>query len=367
MTSISPANGSRLRVRTVCAAALLALCGACGGGSGGGGAGSGSGTLPAPPVRTPGITVLAGDPAVSGSIDGKGAAARFNSPGAIVIDAAGNLYVADTFNYTIRKIAPDGQVSTIAGKPGVSGFQDGKAADALFGRIAALAIDGAGKLYAGDALNVRKITPGGDVASIYKIAYGSSPDSRSVALFYASGIAVDNAGSLYITNGIGTRRVSAGNTLTMLEGVATMDNVFGTRSTIPRGIALDGNGNLYLADLRNTISRANAGATTLTTFVGTPDQTGNSDGSGANARFNRVVSLSADGNGNVYAVDQLNKLIRKITPNAVVSTVAGIPGATSLQTGALPGSFGGLDAVVADGNGNLYATTGHAVVKITLP
>ena len=105
------------------------------------------------------VSTLAGTPGQPGSADGVGAAARFKSPGGVAVDAAGNVYVVDTLNYTIRMITPAGVVTTIAGRPGQRGTADGNAALALFNNPQTIAVDGAGNVYVGDS-GIRRISAG---------------------------------------------------------------------------------------------------------------------------------------------------------------------------------------------------------------
>lgn len=338
--------------------ALAALAG-CGGGGG-----SGGGT--APPPRQSGIAIVAGDASNPGSADGAAAAARFSNPRGIALDAEGNLYVADQGNKTIRKLSAAGQVSTIAGAAGVGGQLDGLGGAARFEMPTGLAIDTAGNLFVTDLLKVRKISPAGLVTTVATLPVGEMVDSRSMGQFLAGGVAVARTGELYITNGIGTRRISAAGATTIIEGVDSASNVSGTRLFQPRGITVDATGTLWVADLARTISKAGADGA-LVRVAGSPNVTGDADGSGSAASFNVVNALSADANGNLYAADHYNNLIRKIPPAGVVSTVAGTRGASSLQAGPLPGTLAGVGGVAVDRNGDLFATSGNAVIKVTLP
>lgn len=354
----------RLSLRMAGAAAVtcVALLGACGGGGGN----PGTRSVPIGSTQpTPAITLLAGDAVASGATDGIGGAARFNGPAGLALDSAGNVYVADEFNYVIRKITPAGQVSTFAGAPGISASTDGGAGDARFAAPTAIAIDGGGNLFVADGLNIRKITPAAVVSTIATIALGNNIDESAVMVFVPAGIAVDAADNLYITNGLGTRELTPSGATTVLEGVASVDNLTGTHLLTPRGIAVDAGGNVYVAALDDTIDRVNPGGG-LVLLAGSPMQPGSTDGVGAAARFQQVVALAID-QGNLYAADGIDNTLRKITMDGVVSTVAGTVGATALQTGPLPGSLASLHGAVADGKGTLYASSGNAVVKITLP
>ena len=114
------------------------------------------------------VTVLAGLPGVSGSDDGAGSQALFNQPDGLVLDATGNLYVADTGNSTIRRITPAGVVSTLAGLAGIGGNQDGTGYGAMFNQPRSLTIDASGNLWVADTGNdsIRKVTPAGVVTTL---------------------------------------------------------------------------------------------------------------------------------------------------------------------------------------------------------
>jgi DNA-binding beta-propeller fold protein YncE len=152
------------------------------------------------------VTNLAGTAAAEGSADGKGAAALFNNPIGIARDATGNLYVADTLSNTIRKLTPAGVVTTLAGKAGAKGSADGNGAAARFQAPVGVACDAAGNIYVTDNLNdtIREITPAGMVSTlagsvgVAKILDGSGAAAR---FDLPGGIACDSAGNLYVTEG----------------------------------------------------------------------------------------------------------------------------------------------------------------------
>lgn len=350
----------RLRVRVLCAGLAALLC-ACGPGGpkrktdddNGGGGGTGAG-----------ITVLAGDASASGFADAKGTAARFSTPRGLAVDASGNVYVADPGNFTIRKIAVDGTVSTFAGMHGVSASRDGTGTGARFSQPTAITIDGSGNLFVTDGVLIRKITPGGDVTTVTELTFGQFGIDGQ---YLPAGIAVDGAGNLYVTSGVDTRRipVSNPNRATTLE-TGTVADVYGTKELVPRGVAVNGDNLAYVADLTRTLSTATSGASALTRFVGAANQTGTANGNTSTARFQQLVALAVDKNGNVYGADALSNTIRKITKDGVVTTPAGTVNATALRTGGLPGSFAKLAGIAVDANGVLYATSGNAVVKIVL-
>jgi len=151
------------------------------------------------------VTTLAGTAGSSGIADGNGAAARFNYPSAVTADAQGNLFVADTTNNAIRKISPTGDVTTLAGLPGVTGFDDGKGNAALFNRPGGLVVDGSGNLFVADTGNstIRKVTPDGTVttlAGIPGIAGVENGPGGNARFNHPQDLARDNAGNLFVAD-----------------------------------------------------------------------------------------------------------------------------------------------------------------------
>lgn len=355
---------SRSRLNLLGALGLMALLAGCGDG------------IPKdkdddkpPPAPTAALSVFAGDPTADGTMDGTGTAARFNNPHGLAIDSSGNVYVADRGNYVIRKITPDGVVTTLAGGAGQSRLTNGAAANARFVNPVALTVGSGGTVYVADDVNIRSITTGGQVATVTTIPVGSNIATASRPDVTPGAIAVDANNDLYITNNYGTRRfaIGAGGT-GILEGQNTVGDLFGTLA--PRGVAVDSSNVVYLFDLEREISRwnptANFGSDNLFTIAGAPNVRGAVNGTGNAARFEQVMALTVDPQGNLYAADAVNNLVRKITPAGVVTTVAGTTRATAMRVGDLPGSLGDIRGIVTDGKGLLYATSGNAVVKIRL-
>jgi len=358
---------ARLRLKLCGAAALMLLCSACGDGIPKDEDEDGGGESPPPQAA---LSILAGDATIEGTMDGAGTAARFKSPRGIAIDSNGNLYVADTGNFVIRKITPEGVVTTVAGAAGSSDYVDGNTGNARFGNPVALAVNRSGTIYVADNLRIRSITTNGRVSTTALIPIGSNVSGGRVASVTPGAIAVDANDNLFVTNSYGTRRILDGNTL-MLEGQSVVNDLGGVGVFEPRGVAVDSNNNVFVFDLEREISRWSPsgliGTNTLTTLAGAPNVRGAANGTGNAARFEQVVGLTVDPQGNVYAADAFNNLVRKITATGVVTTVAGTTRSTTLRTGDLPGSLADVRGVVADGKGNLYVTSGNAVVKIRLP
>jgi len=210
------------------------------------------------------VTTLAGQPGIAGSADGSGTAASFNGPSGIAVDTALNLYVADTLNHTIRKITTAGVVTTIAGAAGLSGTVDATGSAARFHGPQGLVLDASGNLFIADTNNnaIRKLVAStGVVTTVTGLtgSIGSADGPSSQAQFhFPSGIGIDAAGNLYVadTDNHTLRKIALSGAVSTLAGLAgTSGSADGTgtaaRFDFPTGVALNNAGNVYLADTNN--------------------------------------------------------------------------------------------------------------------
>ena len=275
------------------------------------------------------VSTFAGNGTI-GFVDATGTAARFYQPTGVALDALGNVYVADAENNRIRKIAPTGAVSTLAGN-GTSGLTNGIGTAAQFFSPRAVAVDASGNVYVADGANhvIRKITPAGDVSTLAGSgAYGFADGDGTAAQFYfPKGIAVDASGNVYVADDINhrIRKITPTGTVSTLAG-STLGSTDGDRTAAkfnrPMGIAVDASGNLYVADAANHRIRKITPTGIVSTLAGST--AGHEDGTGSNAEFNTPTGLSVDTSGNVYVAEDENGTIRKITSSGTVSTLAGM-------------------------------------------
>jgi streptogramin lyase len=328
------------------------------------------------------ITNLAGLAGSHGSSDGTNRAALFDNPRGISVDGNTNIYVADMHNHTIRKLTPSGTnwvVSTIAGLAGTNGSADGTNSSARFNGPYGIAVDGHTNIYVADTGNstIRKLTPSGTnwvVSTMAGLATNSgSADGigRTARFRYPTGVAVDSNTNVYVADeGNSTiRKLTPSGTnwvVSTMAGLArNSGNTDGTNSDArfdsPYGIAVDNNTNVYVADMySDTIRRLEpAGANWIvSTIAGLAYTSGSADGLGSTARFFNPAGVAVDNNTNVYVTDEGNNTIRRLTldgTNWMVFTVAGLAG----NSGSTDGSgsavrFNGPYGIAVDNNTNVY-------------
>ena len=324
------------------------------------------------------VTTIAGSAGAIGSADGTAAAARFNFPFGITTDGT-NLYVADTYNSTIRKIViSTGTVTTMAGTAGATGYTDGTGTAATFLYPTGITTDGT-NLYLTDYGNntVRKIVIStGAVTTIAGTAgtTGSADGTGAAATFNApAGITMDGT-NLYVADyGNSTIRkivISTGAVTTMAGTATAIGSADGTaaaaRFDFPFGITTDGT-NLYVADTYNSTIRMIVISTgAVTTMAGTAGATGYTDGTGAGSTFYFPFGITTDGT-NLYVADTSNKTIRKIVlSTGAVTTIAGTANAIGSADGTGAGATFNSPAGITTVGTNLYVadTYNNTIRKI---
>lgn len=278
------------------------------------------------------ISTLAGNGTV-GSTDGPGLSASFNGPLGIAVDTNGNVFVSDNLNNTIRKITPGGIVSTFAGSPGIAGSTDGVSSAARFDGPVGLAADKYGNIYVADLLDqkIRKITPDGTVTTLAgcdsAVNYAIDGPANTATFRNPEGVAVDDSGNVYVAdeNYYKIRKISYTGIVSTIAGTGTFGEINGPAASStfwdPKDVALDSYGNIYEADgLGHTIRKISNGL--VSTLAG-QSMPGNMDGTGTAALFWTVESVFVDRNNNIFVTDFENNKIRKISLDGKVTTYAG--------------------------------------------
>jgi M6 family metalloprotease-like protein len=304
-----------------------------------------------------GVSTLAGHAGTFGSSDGTGGAANFKLPTSVVADGLGNVYVADRNNDAIRKITPQGVVTTIAGLASTPGYVDATNNDSRFNFCVGIAMDSAGNLYVTDTGNsvIRKITPVGTNWVVTTIAgqpggYGFANGIGTNAQFATPlGIAVDPLTNLFVAD----RNNALVRKLTR-SGTNWVVSTYASGFLDPQFVAVDRWGHVFVTDGNaHAIDRVYSNGQAYT-WAGN-GTSGSQDGTGTAARFFEPAGIAADILGNIYVADSDNGTIRKITQNAVVTTPVGQAGVGGATDGPLTNaSFGSPQGIATDTSGNLY-------------
>jgi hypothetical protein len=307
---------------------------------------TGSPDLTPPPLcQTVVVSTLAGNGS-SGFVDGTGGATgttEFYNPLGVAVDSAGNAYVADMSNNRVRKIAPGGSTTTLAGN-GLVGFSDGTGGatgTTKFQSPVGVAVDNAGYVYVADRDNnrIRKVAPDGSTTTLagngtYGGFDGTGGPTGTTTFRNPYGVAVDGAGNVYVAGYADNRirKVAPDGSTTTLAGNGTAGFVDGTGGiggttefNFPTGVAIDGAGNVYVADGSNNRIRKVAPSGSTTTLAGN-GTAGFSDGTGGptgTAEFYSPLGVAVDGAGNVYVADERNNRIRMVAPGGTTTSVAG--------------------------------------------
>jgi sugar lactone lactonase YvrE len=333
----------------------------------------------------------------SGSADGRGSEARFYCPNNVAVDSAGNVFVADTRNHTIRKVTPDGVVTTLAGcpgakgmnddtvgmvpwlgpdgepldGPGASGTNDGTSTAARFYAPKGVAVDSADNLLVADSYNntIRQVNPAGFVTTLAGSAgnRGSADGTGSTVRFNEpDGVAVDNAGNLFVADtwNRAIRKVSPAGVVTTLvgktRGLGGSADATGSAAgfSVPSGVAVDGAGNLFVADWGNHAIWRITPSGVVTTLAGSASNDrvgGYADGKGSTARFSHPSGIAVDSAGNLFVADSGNSVVRKVTSAGVVTTIGGAVGVIGWADGiGSSAHFYCPSGIAVDRAGNLY-------------
>lgn len=274
------------------------------------------------------VTTLAGG--TQGFADGTGVAAQFDKPKGVAVDTLGNVYVGDSNNHRVRKVTAAGVVTTLAGQA-YNGFADGTGAAAQFYGPMGLAVDAAGTVYVADAYNyrIRKVSSAGVVTTLAGSTQGFVDGNGPSAQFaFPSSVALDAAGNVYVADESShrIRKVTAAGLVTTLAGSGTCGSADGSGAAAsfcyPNGVAVDSVGNVYVADqYSHRIRKVTAGGV-VTTLAGS-DTWGFAEGTGAAASFYYPSGVAVDSGGTVFVADRSNSRIREVTAGGVVTTLAG--------------------------------------------
>ena len=308
------------------------------------------------------ITTVAGNGNRTGSIDGEGGdptddlgdggpatSASLSFPIGVVVDASGSLYVGDIGSHRIRKVSPDGMISTVAGNGNRTGSIDGEGGDpaddlgdggpatsASLNFPRGVAVDAAGSIYIAEAFNhrIRKVNGSGMITTVAgngnRGFSGDEGPATSATLNSPRNVAVDSSGNLYIADTLNSRirKVSVGGIITTVAGGGVVLGDGGPATSalliLPEGVAVDMAGNLYISDVGDTgIRKVNTGGIITTAAGSRLFKFAGDDGPATSASLNSTRNVAIDSGGNLYIADFGNSRIRKVSAAGMITTVAG--------------------------------------------
>jgi sugar lactone lactonase YvrE len=300
-------------------------------------------------------------------VDGAGPDARFYRPGGVAVGLDGMLYVTDSDNRAIRRVTLQGETSTIAG--GASGTNDGTGASAQFLHPGHIAVDAGGNLHVTDSRRIRKVTPQGVVTTHPASQFLIDHDGGGGL----GGLAVDGYGVVYISDGGAIRKIMPDGTVTILAGSidewghadgAGAAARFALKYAGARDMVMDRSGNLYVTDYL-TVRRVTPDGL-VTTLAGNAEEAGSADGVGTAARFSGLAGIDIDSHGSLYVTDFGASNIRKVTPEGVVTTLAGKAAEIGDRDGmGSDARFRNPDSVAVGRDGAAYVVAENLIRKIT--
>jgi sugar lactone lactonase YvrE len=339
------------------------------------------------------ITTVAGDGKQGFSGDGGPAtSASLNNPNGIAVDASGNLFIADTDNNRIRKVSASGVISSVAGN-GNAGFSGdgGEATAASLNQPRGVAVDSSGNLFIADASNslIRKLSPNGIISTVAgdgnaftctssscTPAHGDGGPATSAGLLFPDGVIADAYGDLFIADTVNerVRKVSPNGIITTVAGngeqSSTGDGGPATSASVqPYAVAVDASGNLFIADYADNVVRRVSVTGVISTVAGNGKSGFSGDGGPATSASVNPVDVAVDASGDLFIADFGNNRIRESSSSAwVVSAATFIPGA-AVAPDSLIAVFGtGFATSTAqstlDSNGRLPATLAGTSVEI---
>lgn len=313
------------------------------------------------------VSTLAGS-GTEGKLDGNGLSAEFARPRGVRVDSTGTLYVTDTRYKLIRKVSPSGAVTTMAGNGAGGTLSD----------PFDLALDAAGNIYLTELMGntVRKVTPTGVVSTLAGSGSFSSVDGNGTSASFnqPSGIAFDAQGNLFVGDSQGQkiRKVAPDLEVSTFAGSGAQGTADGTGTnatfSVPAGIAFDAAGNMLVTEFGSHVIRKITPQGVVTTPFGKRSTSGSVDGTGNDATFSFPVGIAIDSSGSIYVANSTTHVIRRITPDGMVKTLAGTPGRSGAKDDVGPAaSFNTPYGVAVDAAGNVYVADqfNHKIRKIT--
>jgi DNA-binding beta-propeller fold protein YncE len=322
------------------------------------------------------LELWAGDPLQHGHGDAQGAKARFFDPRGLCADPRGGVLVADAANAMVRRIAPDGMVSSLAGVPELRKTVEGPAAKAGFVGPDALAVGADGSIYVADSYaNTLRVLRDGVVSLLAGADQlpGYADGAGAQARFnHPVGIAVDpRSGDLLVADAYNhtIRRVGRDGLVSTVAGTPGINEhrdgpVRHALFNTPVGIAVQGDGSIYVSEYFNHDVRRISPHGEVSTVAGMPGKPGDVDGPGPQAQLRRPQQIAFDAAGVLYIADAGNLKLRALGTDGALRTVAGRTGGELAVPGPLPAALGAPYGVAPGPGGSIAVSSGQAVLLV---
>ncbi len=327
------------------------------------------------------LSIIAGTGTQGTTVPGPATSSMLGGPNGVAVDSSGNLYIADYFNHVVQKVTPTGLLSIVVGNGTQGAPTPGSATSSMLSNAQSVAVDAAGNLYIADSDNavVEKVTPSGILSIVAGTGVPGAPtsgDATHSMLRYPADVAVDSSGNLYIadySNYVIEKVTPAGN-LSIVAGTGNYGtpspgSATSSRLNGPSGVAVDATGNLYIADSGNALVDKVDPSGALSIVAGNGTSGAPTPGVGIGSMLGYPEGLAVDPSGNLYIADFFNHVIEKLSPAGMLSIVAG----TGTSGPPTPGPIGnsmlsGPNGLAVDATGNLYiADYDNAVVEKITP
>ena len=283
------------------------------------------------------ITTVAGTGSRGYSGEGTAINEKINKPAGVSVDASGNIYIADTGNHRIRKVDAGGIITTVAGT-GSGGYSgEGTAINEKINKPGGVSVDESGNIYIADTENhrIRKVDAGGIITTV--AGNGSTTyccdggPATSASINEPAGVSVDADGNIYIadTENHRIRKVDADGIISTVAGTGSAGysgegTAINKKIKEPKGVSVDADGNIYIADTENHRIRKVDADGIITTVAGTGSRGySGDDGQATEGKINKPAGVSVDESGNIYIADTENHRIRKVDAGGIITTVAG--------------------------------------------
>jgi sugar lactone lactonase YvrE len=318
------------------------------------------------------VSTFAGT-ALPGSNNGTCKESSFLCPGGIAVDTSNVVYIADTLNNQIRKISDIGNVSILETKSGDT-WAGGSATQVLFNSPSGVVAGSQGIVYVADSGNnlIRQVTRQGLVSTLAGTGPSGAANGPATSAMFNNplGIAMDATGTIYVADSGNNliRKIVPGGTVSTLAGSGKVGSANGAPAEAsfnhPTGLAVDSNGTLYVSDEENQLIRKITPEGEVSTLAGSEGVAGNRDGPATIALFNLPAGIAVDSHGTLYVADMGNHLIRVIRPDSGVTTLAGSGKKGSNDGSKANASFKYPQGVAVDRDGKVFvADTGNSLIR----